>query len=206
MLLGRKHEDSEDQLGGQKHLNEKPLCDGRAGPQCCLDVQGSREQTGHDGGGAHACQHLRYEEQSPSYVWQCSNQAHAQGDGRVEQAAGDAEEDPCVDGEGEAEAQADIEELGRVGGLGDGGGIAGLRLGVGDLGAGVGEEEEEECPNELASHGDEMALGSFWKAVDEGEASDVVCCIFASFAAGQDESATLVGIVDIHDGDVLDAW
>ena len=205
MLLGRKHEDGEDQLSGQEHLNEETLGDGCASPQGCLHVQGPREQTGHDGGGAHACQHLRYEEQSPSCVWQCPNQAHAQGDGRVEQAAGDAEEDPCVDGEGEAEAQADVEELGRIGGLGDGGGIAGLRLGVGDLGAGVGEEEEEEGTDELASHGHKMALSRLWKAVEEGEAGDVIFCILASFAAGQDEAA-LVGIVDIHDGDVLDAW
>lgn len=205
MLLGRKHEDGEDQLSGQEHLNEETLCDGRASPQCCLDVQGPRKQTGHDGGGAHACHHLSDEEQSPSYVWQCPNQAHAQGDGRIEQPARDAEEDPCVDGEGEAEAQADVEELGRIGGLGDGGGIAGLCLSIGDLGAGVGEEEEEECADELARHGHEMALSSFWKAVEEGEAGDVAFCIFASFAAGQDET-TLVGIVDIHYGDVLDAW
>ena len=89
--------------------------------------------------------------------------------------------------------------------MGDGGGIAGLRLGIGDLGAGEGEEEEEECADKFARHGHEMALDSFRKAVEEGEPGDVAFFTLTSFSAGQDEAA-FVRIVDIHCGDVLDAW
>ena len=89
--------------------------------------------------------------------------------------------------------------------MGDGGGISGLSLGIGDLGAGEGEEEEEECADELARHGHEMALGSFWKSVEEGEAGDVAFFTLASFSARQDEAA-FVRIIDIHCGDVLNAW
>ena len=69
--------------------------------------------------------------------------------GRIEQPARDAEEDPRGDDEREAETEADEDELVE----------AGRRFGrqrVGDLCAGEGEEEEQRRPHELARHGHEV--------------------------------------------------
>ena len=91
------------------------------------------------------------QQQQASDGGQGAREDHGEGDGRVEEATADAVEDPGRDGEGEAEGERDEEELVE-------GGAAGWGDVVGDLRGGEGEVEEHDCADELAGHGDEVAL------------------------------------------------
>jgi len=144
VLLGREHEDAEDELGGEDHLDEEALHDRCPTAQRRLHRQWTGKHARHERRGRDAAEDLGNEQENPSVIRKGSDDAHAKRDGRVEQTAGNAEEHPGVDGEREAEAQGDILELLRVAadlGLAlAGGGVDVVR----HLGAAEGEEEEED--------------------------------------------------------------
>jgi hypothetical protein len=77
--------------------------------------------------------------------------------GRIEQTATDPEKDPGIDGQREAEAQRDEQDLLDVG---RGSGRVGLVRRVCDLRARVGEEQEQERAHELAHHGHKVVAYS----------------------------------------------
>lgn len=118
------------------------------------------EQHLHQPRRRHAAAQLDHEQQHPADPGDGTDQHHPDRDGRVEQAAADAEEDPCVGGEGEAEGEGDVEQLGGVLLLhGRDDGVARVRVGgdVGDLRAGEGEEEEGDGADQFADDGDGVA-------------------------------------------------
>lgn len=89
----------------------------------------------------------------------------------VEQAPADSEEHPCVNGEGESEREADVEEFRGVlllhGGHDHSAGVC-IGGDVGDLCAGEGEEEEGDCADEFADDGDGVASSCSGETTDEG--------------------------------------
>lgn len=169
MLLGRKHEDGEDQFGGEEHLDEKTLHDRGATTKRGLDGERAGKHAGDEGGGRHASKKLDDEQQDTSEPGQGTDQAHAEGDGGVEQATADAEEDPGIDSQGEAETQSDVLKLLRVAAdLGHA--LAGGRGDVvSDLSAAECEEKKQRRPNKLAAHGDEMVPEAVGEALEEGQ-------------------------------------
>jgi hypothetical protein len=90
---------------------------------------------------------LRDEDHSETRVADAADECETQGDGRVEKATADAEEDPSADRETESECQRDVQQRARghhPSGIID-------RIGFDcDLSTGEGEEEEEERAKELA--------------------------------------------------------
>lgn len=70
----------------------------------------------------------------------------------------DPEENPGIDGQREPECQTDVQEYTGVGYLCQGTrcGTSSSSGGIGDLGSGKGEEQEQKCANELAAHSNEM--------------------------------------------------
>ena len=151
LLLSRQEQHRQTQLRGQKHLDETPLSRRRPARQAGLRPQWTREHTGHERSTDYARNELHGQQQQASDRRQCACQDHGEGDGRVEESTADAVEDPCRDGEGETKGEGDEEEL--VERWGGGRGDV-----VGDLGGGEGEEEEHDCADKLAGHGDEVAL------------------------------------------------
>lgn len=76
---------------------------------------------------------------------------------RIEQPSANAEEGPDIDGEGEAEAQCDVEEVGRVGNASV---RAARRRRVRYLRCRKGKEEKHKSSNELPKHGNEVVPDS----------------------------------------------
>jgi hypothetical protein len=152
VLLSRQHENGEDQLRSKKHLYEQSLHHTRPSSQRRLNIQPAGEHTLHQRTRYHTSQNLAQEQQSASDPRQSTDEAHAESDRWVEEAAGDSEEHPGVDGEREAKGEGYVLQLLRVGAcLGDGQ-TCGGRDAVGYLGAGQGEPEEEDCADEFAAH------------------------------------------------------
>jgi len=116
-----------------------------------LDVDG--DDDAHDSGGTNGSQQLSRQEQQTARGRQVTRENQAKGDGRVEQAAADAVEDPCGDEQAEAVAEGD-EDDGLVGVSAAGGRLGGEADAHGV--AQVGREEEEEGADELADGGDEV--------------------------------------------------
>jgi hypothetical protein len=93
---------------------------------------------------------LRDEDHSEAGVGNATDERETESHGWVEEAPTDTEEDPSVDSETEAERQRDVHqraESWRGSGVIR---VVGRFSFVRDLGAGEGEEEEEECSEELA--------------------------------------------------------
>ena len=103
MLLRRQHENRKHQLRRQKHLDEQALRHARVAAQRRLHVQRPREHALHQRARHHPAEDLADEEEDATEPGQRADQAHPEGDGWVEEAPADAEEDPGVDCEGEAE-------------------------------------------------------------------------------------------------------
>jgi hypothetical protein len=121
VLLSRQHKNRENQLRRQEHLDEQPLRHTRTAAEFCLHIQRAGEHALHERTRRQPAQNLRDEEQSTSNPGQSADQAHPEGDRRVEEPAADTEEDPGVDRQAEAEGQGDVLQLLRVGaGLIDG--------------------------------------------------------------------------------------
>jgi len=92
--------------------------------------------------------------------------------GRIKEPAADAEPDPGVDRETQAEGQGDVGQSVELVGV--------VRVGgrVGDLGAGEGGEEEEEGADEFAAAGYEVVPGGVVQAVGEGESTGAALGLF----------------------------
>ena len=63
MLFAGKHEDGDDEEGGEEHLEEKTLWDGCSVLKDGVDVHGARQDGGYDSGGTNAGKDLSWEEQ-----------------------------------------------------------------------------------------------------------------------------------------------
>lgn len=121
----------------------------------------------------------------------------------VEEAASDTEEDPGIDGEGEAKSQSDVGQSRRVGCLRDGtvvvvGLVARITRGsIGDLGGAEGEEQEQECADELANDGDEVVANFVGQPA---EASEAVFMVSALAVLHEGERKAPAWTVEIHVG------
>jgi hypothetical protein len=158
MFLLRQHKNRKHQLRRQNRLNKHTLHQTRAAGQRRPYIQRCRKQAQNHCTGSDSADDLREEEADGPHDGDGADEHHAEGHGRVEEPAGDAEEDPDVDHEGEAEDDGDVEVHGDVeaGGAAGGGGGGGGGLDVGYLGAGEGEEEEHGCADEFAHCCDEV--------------------------------------------------
>lgn len=79
--------------------------------------------------------------------------------GWVEKPSADAEKDPYVDDQREAESQGDVKKRGGTCRAVD----SGIGSGIGNLGGGKGEGEEQGSADKLAQHGDDQMADSVWK-------------------------------------------
>ena len=66
-LLGREHEDDEDDEGGEEHLNEDALCDGGSVCEGCDDGDGAREHARVERCGDDARQQLGREKEQATH-------------------------------------------------------------------------------------------------------------------------------------------
>lgn len=114
MLLLGEHEDGKHQLSRQDRLDEDTLDQGRAPSERGPHVEGLGEEMADNHGREHGAEHLRDEETDGSGERDGFDHGHGQGHCRVEETAADAEEDPNVDHEREAEAQGDVEKCGNI--------------------------------------------------------------------------------------------
>lgn len=121
----------------------------------------------------------------------------------VEEAASNAEENPGIDGEGETKGQSNVGQSRRVGCLRDGtvvivGLIARIACGsIGDLSGAEGEEQEQECADELANNGDEVVANSIGQPAETSEAVFMVS-ILAVLHEGERKAPAWT--VEIHVG------
>lgn len=115
MLFSSQHENGENKLSSQDHLDEQTLGDGGAAAESGSNIQGAREHARDQSSGGKATHNLNDEKQSSTNPWEGSDEAHAESDSRVEQSSRDTEKDPSVDSEGKAETQRDVLKLLRVG-------------------------------------------------------------------------------------------
>lgn len=93
VLLGREHVDREDELGRQYGLDEDALRDVGAAAQSRAYIEVLGEQVAHQHRGQHAAEHLRDEEADGAGDGDGADQEHGEGDGWVEKATADTEED-----------------------------------------------------------------------------------------------------------------
>ena len=120
------------------------------------------EQAFHNSSGCDGTQDLRDENNEGAEPCQAADEHETEGDGWVEQAAADAEEDPGIDCEREAERKRDIQQLadswptGRRATRSIRNILAALALFNGNVGCSKSEEEEHERAKELA---DELEPG-----------------------------------------------
>lgn len=77
-LLGRQHQDGDEQFGGQEHLDEQALRGRGAVVEHRLDDKRAGEEGGDDGGGDDAGDHLRDEEEEASDPGERAADAHSQ--------------------------------------------------------------------------------------------------------------------------------
>lgn len=69
-LLRRDHEDDDEELHGQEHLNENTLSDGRLGRKSGVDASNvSGEHARDEAGGAHCRNDLGWEENETAKGW-----------------------------------------------------------------------------------------------------------------------------------------
>lgn len=111
VLLRRQHEDREDQLRSQEHLDKKPLRYGRASSKAGLHVQGTWKHTLHERARHDTTENLTQKQQPTSHPGKSADEAHSESNGGVEQAAADTEEHPCVDRKRESEAKRNVLQL-----------------------------------------------------------------------------------------------
>ena len=84
VLLGSKHEDREDKLRSQEHLNEKSLNNSGASSKLSLNSQRPREHAGDQCCSGHASEDLDEEEQNTTEPGNSTDETHADCDSRVE--------------------------------------------------------------------------------------------------------------------------
>jgi len=158
MFLLGQHKNSKNQFGRQNRLDKNSSHKRSIIRQRRPDIEFRRKQTERHGRRGDTASDLSEEETDGTGDGEGAGENHAERDGRVEEPAGDAEEDPHVDHEGEAEDERDVEVHGDVeAGGATGGRVAGGHGGdVGYLGAGEGEEEEHGCAYEFAKGGYEI--------------------------------------------------
>ncbi|KAB8338840.1 hypothetical protein FH972_021784 [Carpinus fangiana] len=122
--------------------------------------------------------------------------------GRVEQSTCDAEEDPGIYCEGEAECQRHKEEVRGVGRCRNGRARGGV---VGDLCCREGEEEEHEGANELADEGHKVSAYPWWEEFEDRYAAMRVefGIVRSALCFHAREANILRGGVDVHDGGIV---
>lgn len=170
VLFGSQHENGEDELSSQKHLDEETLDDAGTSAKSCADIEIAWEHAADKSSGRNTSNDLSEEQESSPEPRQSTNQAHAKGDGRVEETTTDTEEDPCVDGERKAKGQSNVLKLLRVGSsFCDSQARGGLDT-IRDLSARQGKVEEEHSADEFTTHGDEVVADTVWDAIQEGHA------------------------------------
>lgn len=114
MLLRSEHEYRKDQLCCEEHFNEEAADDRGFRTKSRADIERAWEEAGDDACSGNGTDYLSDDDQKASDPTHSSDQAQAEGDlveqsaatlmawkgssyGRIEQSAGDAEEDPDVD-------------------------------------------------------------------------------------------------------------
>jgi hypothetical protein len=129
---------------------------------------------------------LRDEDHSEAGVGNATDERETESHGWVEEAPTDTEEDPSVDSETEAERQRDVHQRAE-----SWRGSGAIRVGgrfsfVRDLGAGEGEEEEEECSEELADSLRRVSslAGEMWFERVESSYSDGMAADWVRLTAG----------------------
>lgn len=91
----------------------------------------------------------------------CSGESQTR---RIKESSTDSEENPCIDSQGKAKAQTDVQQSSRVRcRRRDGTGC----FRVGNLCASESKEEEQKCAGKLARHGDEMISSMVWQPVEK---------------------------------------
>lgn len=171
MLLARKHEDSQNQLRREKHLQHQPSTYRHATAQRGIHRERTRQQPRDHGRGRDAAQQLRRHDQSSPQKPHGAGEHHGQADHGVKLPAADAEKHPHVDGEAQAKAQGDEEETGdRVA-------AAGSSRVVGDVSAGKGEEEKEKGADELGKGSYNVVLGAKRQGLEDPRAWSVMVMI-----------------------------
>lgn len=80
MLLGCKHEDGENKLGSEYHLDEEALDDARASSKSSADVQLAGEHAAHEGRRSEAAEDLCYEQDRSAVPVKSTDETHAEGD------------------------------------------------------------------------------------------------------------------------------
>lgn len=105
-----------------------------------------RKQRSHNTRTRKRTKNLRNKHHSGTRPAQAADEHETEGHRRIEKAATDAEENPGVDHKTESKRESDVKQCtgGRRGAIGQ------CCCLVGNLSAGEGEEEEEECPEKLA--------------------------------------------------------
>ena len=111
VLLRRQHEDREDQLRSQEHLDKKPLRYGRASSKAGLHVQGTWKHTLHERARHDTTENLTQKQQPTTDPGESADETHSQSDGRIEESTADTEEHPRVNGQRESEAKRNVLQL-----------------------------------------------------------------------------------------------
>jgi hypothetical protein len=141
----------------------------------------ARKQRRHNARTGNAPNDLCDKDHSEACVGDAANECQAESHSRVEEATRDTEEDPSVDSETEAERQRDVYQRAKGWMSSCAIGVVGVFSFVRNLGAGEGEEEEEECAEELAdslrpvsSLADEMRVRGVGRSYSDDMTADCV--------------------------------
>ena len=180
MLFGRDHDDDKHQFRRQEHFNKQALDGRRAVSQRGFDYHRSGEQAGDDRGGGDAPQELGDDDKHTTEEGETANEEERESDlhvynkhpiskpelllldrdedgwtyRRVECAARNTVKSPHIRRQASPKSQGNEDQRGQVGqhlvrrfdNIVRGGGI-------GDLGPSEGEEQKQECADELAQYG-----------------------------------------------------
>ena len=109
VLFRGEHEDGEDEFGGEEHLDEDAASEGNAGTQARGNGHFAWEKGGDDTRSSHGTEKFSHEGDTGSDPGHAADERETECHGGIEEAAGDAEEDPGIDSQTKAESQAYVE-------------------------------------------------------------------------------------------------